>query len=465
MVSLITKHGRTILVILLIKSIVLYYTAPVVYSLSCCLESFVIFLIAAIVLLVNNINKYKTVILFEFLFTLSFFFVNYAYPVFIYPTSTSYFSLFLYSFNEDVISRATAAATLGFCSYSIFQYENSIFSSSEIEYKDRFSKVSTIEVIFLFLLLLVYFIQIYSSLTEQLSNSEGAGFFRILAIFLIFKRLYNYNIPHPLIRDIAFWGIIVIYIIVNLLVGNRGDPLYVVMTVFISYTLFVRRISARIFMPVIVVGLLVFFVVGQIRTSANDVGDKGPMISRVKDVQIDENDAGVLLIAKELIINNRSLYVLMDYSDKNGLDYGYSWQLSIYSVIPFLQSVMIELLNISREKAASVNLTTFLEFGRNNPDAFGMGTNLIGDIYICFGPVGIIVFMSLFGRIIRNAYKKTRHSSVFALLYVCFFVFSVYYPRATYLEPIRLVAWSFLLYKLTFRKSHNQKFLIKNIAK
>ena len=457
MVRLIANNGRAILVILLVISVVMCYKAPAVYDFSYCLVCFVIFLISAVVLLVNNTNKYKTIILFEFLFTLSFFFVNYAYPVFIYPTSTSYFSLFLYSFNEDVISRATAVATLGFCSYSTFQYENRNFSNSKIEYKDRYSRVSTVEVFFLFILFLVYFIQVYTYLSGNLSYSEGAGFFRILAIFLIFKRLYNHNIHHPLIRDIALWGIIAAYIVINLLVGNRGDPLYVAMAAFVSYTLFVHRIPARVFMPVVVAGLLVFFIVGQIRTGANDVGDNGSMISRVKDVQIDENDAGALLIAKELIINNRSLYVLMDYSDKNGLDYGYSWQLSIYSIVPFLQSFMIELFNISKEKAASVNLTTYLEFGRDNPDAFGMGTNLIGDIYICFGTVGIIIFMSLFGRIIRNAYRKMRHSSASALLYVCFFVFSVYYPRAMYLEPIRLIVWSFILYQLTFRKQNSIK--------
>ena len=461
MVKSFSKGGRFILCILLAISFVLLFFAPKEYSLSFCIECFSVFLIDAFVLLSNNIKKYKTMILFESLFSISFFLVNYAYPVFIFSSNTPYFSLFLYNFNEDVISKSTALATVGYCSYSLFQYEIHNVIKENMWYKDAFSKVSTFEILLLFVLFISYIYNALPALIGGYSYSEGAGFFRILSIFLCFKRIYNWNVYHPISRDIVLWGMIALYIIVNLMVGNRGDPLYVAMAIFISYTYYVRKLSNRFFVTVIAAGMAIFFIIGQARVRYGDTDNYGSMLSRVKDVQRDEYEGGVLMYGKELIINNRSLYVLVDYADREGLNYGQSWQLNIYSIVPFLQSIMLKLTGISPELSASVNLTTYLEFGRGDPDAFGLGTNLIGDIYICFGGLGVVIFMALLGYVIRITYRKSCFSSCSALIFICFFVFSVYYPRASYLEPIRLIVWSYILYKITFKRITNHNLIVE----
>ena len=392
-------------------------------------------------------------ILFEVLFTLAFFFTNYVYPVLIYPSSSPYFSLFAYAFNENVVSKATALATLGFCSYAIFQFDSSIQTHTEDFNRLKFSIVSPLEIFLLLALLLIYLYQALPALEGGYSYSEGAGFFRILAIFLCFKRLYNHDIPHPFGRDIALWSIITIYVIVNLLVGNRGDPLYIAMAIFISYELFVKHISYRIFIPTIVVGIIVFFIVGKVRVSEGEASYSGTIQSRIMETEKRENDAaGVLMYGEELIINNRALFVLVDYTDKNGLNYGQTWQMYFYSIIPFLQSLVINSFDIQPDKFASAELTTFLEFGKDNPDAYGLGTNLIGDIYICFGVIGVIFFMAFLGYIVRITYLRSKSSTTCALIYVCLFTISVYYTRAALLEPMRLIIWSLILYKLTFNK-------------
>lgn len=455
MIRLLSKRGRFILCVLLAVSVVLFFTSPNTYGLSFCIKCFIVFLIDATILLSNNIKKYKTMVLFEVLFTFSFFLVNYAYPVFIYSSNTPYFSLFLFGFNEDIISKSTALATVGFCSYSLFQFENDTIQDSKW-YKDTFSRVSTFEVVLLIVLFLIYLYNALPALVGGYSYSGSAGFFRIVAIFLCYKRLYNWGVYHPVFRDIALWGTIALYLIVNFLVGNRGDPLYVAMAIFVSYSFFVRKVSTRFFISAIIAGMAIFFVVGQARVSYGDTGSNESMLSRVKDVHRDDYDGGVLMYAKELIINNRSLFVLVDYGDEKGLNYGQSWLLNIYSIVPFLQTIMLKLTGIPSELLASVNLTTYLEFGRDDPDAFGMGTNLIGDIYICFGMIGIVFFMALLGYVVRISYRSSRFSSSAALVYICFFVFSVYYPRASYLEPIRLIVWSFIMYKLTFKRIPNK---------
>ena len=114
--------GRILIICLLVFSIILYYESPEVYDYSFCLMCFIVFVITTTILLANNTHQYKTMILFETLFSISFFFTNYVYPLFLYQYSP-YFSLFKYNFNENIISKATALATIGFCSYAYFQYE------------------------------------------------------------------------------------------------------------------------------------------------------------------------------------------------------------------------------------------------------------------------------------------------------------------------------------------------------
>lgn len=449
MIEFLTKSGKLLIGGLLTLSIVLYFYSPRTFNFLFCIECFAIFMVTAATLLVNNIYKYKTGVLFEVLFTLAFFFVNYAYPVFIY-SNTPYFSLFLYGFNEDIISKATALATIGYCGYSLFQFEerSQLVSNKTHSY---ISKVSSAEIFLLFFLLLIYVYQALPALIGGYSYSGGAGFFRILAIFLSFKRLYNHQVKHPLIRDIALWSIIAIYVIVNLLVGNRGDPLYVIMAIFVSYTLFVRAISTRLFVTSIFIGMAIFFVIGQARARYGDTSNNGTMIERISNVQRDDYAGGVLMYGKELIINNRSLYVLVDYADSKGFDYGQSWQLNVLSVVPFMQTIFVKLFNIQTEFAASVNLTTYLEFGNEDPEAFGLGTNLIGDIYVCFGMIGVVLFMAILGYVIKLSYRKSKLTAGAALVYVCLFVFAVYYPRAAYLEPVRLIVWSWIMFKISFK--------------
>lgn len=454
MTQLTSKYGFVVLGFLLVKGIFMYINAPIEYSYSFCMECFIIYLLAAIILLFNNVGKYKTIILFEFLFAISFFFVNYAYPIIVF-LDDPYISLFSMPFNENVISKSTALATVGFCAYSLGQFENHTIN---LNLKGRcskayLSKVSFSEVLLLAFLFGVFFVQVYSNIKSGHTNSEGAGFFRIFAIYFIFKRLYNHELKHSHLIDISLWGIIALYIITNLLVGNRGDPLYLIMAFVIGYNMFVKRIPMLFFIGSVVVGLVVFFIIGQARVGEGEMSS-GSMIDNIAEgnYYLIQDGRGLIYAAKDLIINNRTLYVLVDYKQNNGLNFGSTWQMGIYSVIPYLQSTMMRLFDIPLEQFASVELTTYLYFGHNSPDSFGLGTNLIGDIFISFGFIGVIFFMWLLGFLIKKCYRlMLKEDAVGSLFYICFFVFSVYYCRAMYLEPVRLMAWSYIMYRINYK--------------
>ncbi len=435
-------------------SIALLITAPGQYSHSFCLQCFVVFALSSFVTLRNNILRYRTLVIFEFLFILAFFMTNYVYPLFFYE-SDPYFSIFRHDFNEQVISKATAIATIGICSYNIGQFDN-----GTTFYKRVFKSISVKPVTWIDLFfLVVFFIHFFSAninyFRSGLTGGENGSFFMIFSIYIVFKMFKNGESLKIVILSNQFaLCLILIYILLNMYIGNRGEPMYIMMSFVICYAIFIKKISIRIFLLMMVTALLLFFVVGRVRVSGRDATSAESLESRLSSI---ENVDNYLMYGEQLIINARSLYVLVDYGDKNGINFGSTWVGPICSVVPYLQGIVKNAFNLEPQEFSTTELTTYLNFGKSNADAFGLGTNIIGDIYICFGSIGVVIWMFLLGTFVKRMYIGTLHQdTVSQLIYCCLFLFSVYYTRAVFLTPLRTTVWVYLLYRLSITKQYSK---------
>src|SRR5690606_28313325 len=96
-------------------ALIVYFLAPSIYSFEYCLLILVLYVLFSFNFLAIKFNgNYFT---FDILFSISMLFTNFIYPVFFYPTTLRYFSLFKIDFNEDVITRATALVMVAMTSY------------------------------------------------------------------------------------------------------------------------------------------------------------------------------------------------------------------------------------------------------------------------------------------------------------------------------------------------------------
>ena len=146
----------------------------------------------------------------------------------------------------------------------------------------------------------------------------------------------------------------------------------------------------------------------------------------------------------DLTINNRSLYALMEYHDNFGINYGKTFLMNILSAVPKGQYIFLQITGWVSDDISSAGLIT-KQFFDNNPnmDRIGLGTNLIGDIYISFGLFGVIVLMYLLGVFVSYSYMRAqRGDALFLLVYCILFAESIMMTRSSYLGVIRPLAWT-----------------------
>lgn len=116
---------------------------------------------------------------------------------------------------------------------------------------------------------------------------------------------------------------------------------------------------------------------------------------------------------------------------------------NILSVFPFLQSIYLSLTGSTVSDISSGNLVTDLFFSENpNMKSFGLGTNLIGDIYVSFGVIGVAVLMFSLGFLLKKLYRLScegNHNSL--LIYALLFMDVIYLPRSSFFTSLRSVTW------------------------
>ena len=143
----------------------------------------------------------------------------------------------------------------------------------------------------------------------------------------------------------------------------------------------------------------------------------------------------------DLIINNRNLYVLMEFVD----DFGYVYFINnVYNSISFLpfNSKIIDMLNIPTFLQQG-NFPTYLEFG-NNP-SFGLGTNMVGEAYLSFGIFGVFVTFFGLGWFVKYIKIRSYSNIYYYVLFFSLLSMAVILPRTASLPNSRYFIWPLIL--------------------
>jgi hypothetical protein len=163
----------------------------------------------------------------------------------------------------------------------------------------------------------------------------------------------------------------------------------------------------------------------------------------IAEAQENANFTSVFDLFSDLIINNRNLYVLVDFADNVQHTHFFGMLTDIASPIPGLNRLLLDNINVPPELISGGALPTYLALGTDS--SFGVGTNMVGEAYLAFGLPGVIVFFSLIGFVI-NISKRAMSYNIYA--YVLYFLFAshaVFYPRAPILYQPRNIVWALLI--------------------
>lgn len=426
----------TVITLSIVASLVLYFIAPADYSYSFCIVCTLLFLLSGITLIRNNC-KY-TLMKFEFFFLFAFFFTNFVYAVFYYPINP-YFSLFSESFNENYINKGAALSAVAISCFCLGVYDK--HPEKELKKKNTVSNLA-VPATFANVLLLIfipYLFALYGTgqYVTDFTKSNINTFVLYLVYYVIFAIMTKHRMSMTGLVTHSSNGLFMLLtgamVALLLMIGSRSNPLHIALLFLFLYNFYQRKLKNKYVILAMVVGVSLMGFVGVVRGGAEfSAGEMG----------------SVLDIGNDLTINNRSLYVLMEYADQHSYTFGRTMLLQLAAVIPWGQSMLLSITGMKIQAFDSSSFVTWLYYG-DQPFEIGFGTNLIGDIYLSFGLIGVIVLMYLYGRILTSLYHNAldgNHKA--ALVYGLMFMEVIFLTRAGLLTSLRPIAWTFIYYYL-----------------
>lgn len=438
---------RLLSTILFLLSCVSYFFAPNTYSFDYCFWIHNLFLITAAIVFVNDVNNEK--VGFNLLFTISFFFTNIVYPVYIYPIDPQY-SLFQFSFNENVITRCTSLAQVAYSAYACGYLWKSKTQRMHINIempllaiRRDIKRFEYFVVFFLFVFIIAGGLEYFEDryVRSEMSSNVLVQYMMLffVPVMILFASLIFLCKDKAKTRNVYL--ILVIISLILLSSGTRTIPLIIFATLFIIYCQ-KHKVSFSFVFFSVVVGTLLMSYIGNIRS-------EGVLISSQAE---DASQFGWLEKFSDLFICNRSLYVFYDFVDSKSFTYGLSMVSCLLSPIPFAQSAFQKLTGIPYYLLNSPDFSTYLQFGLNPP--LGLGTNIVGDVYLAFGLIGCIILFFLLGRFVT--YVRTRMwngSYMYFLLYLVIASDAIYMCRAAYFDSFKTALWTLAMAWILIRKN------------
>lgn len=442
--SIVLNTRQFVFLILLIESILVFLLAPQTYS-----YWFNLFcMIQYIVVTIGYITVQKKTNYFDFdvIFLLTYYFIMFFFPVFMYGKDIeTLFFAFAYDYNEDVISRASALSLLGAQAY---MFGNTLVNEKKYINKQHHSPIKTtiptgvmtIGVVICFMLFIIAAGP--ELLTHKYDGSLGGdlaspamSYVLVLLSSLLFATLVieilNWSIDKLYKKNTILLAVSLTITAIFLMIGSRTTPLQIVLLVIGLYALKVRPIGLKLMILLIIIGSVALAVVG---------------LARIGDSQASQSLSGgngALMLIQDLVLNNRNTFMAIDLVDKNGLTWGVSMLTPILGILPFMNTMFISTTGVSSIDMSSAYIITSVSLGTTSDFDVGFGTNIIADIYMSFGMVGVILMMCFLGYIVKRSILKSiwENNIYYTLLYGILISYAVFIVRAEFFVFLRYFIW------------------------
>ena len=438
-----------------IVATVLYIKAPWTYSYDYCVTLMTLFIAQNVLFFATD--KRQHWLGFEFFFAISFFLVNFVYPVFYAPYEDRiYWSFFSYSFNDDYVTRSTALAYFGYAWYMLGATR--LLQLQRGEPSHPTFTVSMRQYIWFFGITIVAWLLFVAtgglaalqSVYAEGSNLRDVGIYsyfnNIFTIGCYFMAIFLFRLPK---QKWWFYLLVILYFMLILLsTGSRQLAVGLALILVTGFSLYVYHLKWWQVLLLIAGGTTVLFLVMTLRTEGLDFGAWQQKLAQTKLDNFWD-------IFEDLIVNDVNLFRLFGWAQENDLTWFQGMTLDIASPIPGLGSHIITNSDVPPQMLHGGDLPSYLFLG---PDAtWGTGTNMVGEAYRSFGAVGTAVAMFLIGLWIKESYYRANNSIYWYLMYFLLVGHALIYPRAPLLFDPRLVIWSLLLLSIVEGITHIKK--------
>lgn len=427
-----------------------YYYAPHLYDLTFCWWLALLYMLIMWSAIKNDIAQ-KNALSFNVLFSFMLFIVTFVTPLF---AQTAYDDLpILFGDHNSTINKATALVVLA---YSIYNYGwhrsvdkcKYVLNHSEIIVPYQVVNVMNTLTIIMTLIFVTSIIFFLRDSASDKNDIESGIIVLLTEAVLISSIAVNvvYNKPQSIIeyftKDKLVVSCAVICILLSLYIGDRTLPLFLIVTLLGVYTLCVRKISLVSLVPLLLIAAMFFFFIGQTRKGENSLRQGGvdAFASGVESV-VTENSSSLFMFA-DLLPASEILYLAYEYP-KMHQSYFNPWRIIPYatSPIPYVPNVLSEVMFGVPIKEMSSAYVLTEEYSRSvTYIEGGLGTHIVGDIYVSWGIIGVIIFFYLFGLFIGYIQSNT-HRLLPMVVYVAMLAYAVYLPRDVMYGNYRLIVY------------------------
>jgi hypothetical protein len=404
----------------MLVSTVSFFMAPMTFSRPFCVWEMITFLLASFFFLQHKIRR-NGIICFDTFFIPSFFLINYCHAVFIFPDD-KFLPPFLFPTNTDLISYALAVAQLGI---SFYMLGNVFFEKEVPEHRRMKIDIPEMAVNRAAVVALVASFSVFCYvIVLRMAASFQHLYPRLMAMIVALIVLsWFFQAQHLEPGDDSPKGLLrknklnilstALFSISQLFVGSRGVVLFLVFMLLLVINTFYFKIRFKVLLPAILIGILGMAILGITRVSSYSVAsaDFGDMVKYGFEVVMESPNILWLLLT-DFVVNAKTLYDSVDYVQLHGYMMGKSYIQYLFVFLPMGGTFFTKLLTglDMDEVSTGVILTVFSDA------TYGLGTNMVGDLYMNFSYIGVLVMMFLLGILVAMVeFPETKYQFYVAL--------------------------------------------------
>lgn len=424
---------KKIYIIYSLICVFLVWKAPKIYDRQYCILQAILYLIIVIPFLYKE-YKALGVVNFNTFFILAFFCINYLHAAFVFPDD-AFLPAFAFAYNSNIIPKAVSLASLGFSFYLLgFQVVNEKLvslrngiSQKQVRLLEKLNLFSSLGVFF-YVLVFVRggLVHLYPRLMVLLVA--------VMILSLTYKTLFLYNAHEQKLGLNVFikknkYNIasIFLFVLAQFMIGSRAEILFVGLPLLYIIHTYYQKIPIKLLLPIGAVAVIAMAIVMITRVSATNLNNAS--VSDVINVgwySLTEGEGSILwMMLTDFLVCARTLYESVEYVARYGLIYGQSYVPYAFGIIPGLGVIATQLL--LGKTTTDVDSGTILT-GYSDA-SYGLGTNMIADMYLNCGTIGIPILMFLFGLVVKYSRSKSNKLSLF--LRLALIATALYIPRAS----------------------------------
>lgn len=425
-----------------IVATVLYIRAPWTYSYDYCMTLLCVFVLQNVLHFATN--KRQHWLGFEFFFVLSFFLVNFIYPVFYAPTERIYWSFFSFPFNDNFVTRATALAYMGYAWYLLGATR--ILQLRRVEPSQPTFEITMRQYLWFFgITIAAWFLFVVTggwaalqSVYSENGNLRDVGIYsyfnNIFTIGCYMMAIFIFRLPKQ-----KWWFYLLViasFMLILMSAGSRQLAVALALILVTGFSMYVYHLKWWQVATVVAGGSAVLFLVMTLRSEGLDPGAWQQKLAHLKLEEFWD-------IYEDLIVNDVNLFRLFGWAQENDLTWFTGMSIDITSPIPGLAGYIVSHSDLPPQMLHGGDLPSYLFLGPNAE--WGTGTNMVGEAYRSFGAIGTAIAMFLIGIWVKESYYRAQNSPYWYLMYFLLVGHALIYPRAPLLFDPRLVTWSLLL--------------------